>query len=73
MGLFLTEDGHFQGWLAAFLCCCAAVSDDESPYEKERSRRKLHTESNKMEFAMALIQQQHLHALKSVTNNHYRS
>ena len=42
MGLFVTEDGHFQGWLAAFLCCCAAVSDDESPIEKERSRRRFH-------------------------------
>lgn len=41
MGLFLTEDGRFQGWLAAFLCCCAAVAEDESPYEKDRSRRKL--------------------------------
>ena len=37
MGLFLTADGHFQGWLAALLCCCA-VSQDESPYEKKRER-----------------------------------
>lgn len=40
MGLFLTADGHYQGWLAAFLCCCAALSDDEHPIEKDRSRRK---------------------------------
>ena len=40
MGLFVTEDGHFQGWLAAFLCCCAAVTEDESPIEKDRERER---------------------------------
>ena len=43
MGLFVTEDGHFQGWLAAFLCCCAAVTEDEHPIERGRSRRKSST------------------------------
>lgn len=34
MGVFVTDEGRFQGWLAALLCCCAAVSEDEYPMEK---------------------------------------
>ena len=41
MGLFVAENGHYQGWLAAFLCCCAALNDDEYPIEKDGSRRKV--------------------------------
>ncbi|QIX00854.1 hypothetical protein AMS68_006371 [Peltaster fructicola] len=39
MGLFITEDGqHYKGWLAALLCCCAAVNSDEHPAEWSRSQ-----------------------------------
>ncbi|KAF2719328.1 hypothetical protein K431DRAFT_114619 [Polychaeton citri CBS 116435] len=38
MGLFVSEDGQYQGWLAALLCCCAAVNEDEAPIERGRSR-----------------------------------
>ena len=37
MGLFVAGDGHYQGWLAAFLCCCAAVDVDEHPVEKSKA------------------------------------
>jgi hypothetical protein len=42
MGLFVTSEGHYQGWLAALLCCCAAVTEDEDPVEraKDKLRRK---------------------------------
>lgn len=41
MGLFVADDGHYQGWLAALLCCWAALSEDEHPIEKQKiSRRK---------------------------------
>nr|POF12648.1 hypothetical protein CFP56_09800 [Quercus suber] len=33
MGLISLKDGHFQGWLAAFLCCCAVVDEDEDHVE----------------------------------------
>ncbi|TKA78912.1 hypothetical protein B0A55_03914 [Friedmanniomyces simplex] len=38
MGLFVAQDGRYQGWLAALLCCIAAVGDDEYPIEKEQLR-----------------------------------
>lgn len=34
MGLFVNEDGHVRGWLAALLCCWAAMGDDETYGEK---------------------------------------
>ncbi|KAF2213310.1 hypothetical protein CERZMDRAFT_105937 [Cercospora zeae-maydis SCOH1-5] len=34
MGLFVHEDGHVRGWLAALLCCWAAFGDDETYGEK---------------------------------------
>ncbi|KAM3423774.1 hypothetical protein BST61_g1178 [Cercospora zeina] len=34
MGLFVHEDGHVRGWLAALLCCWAAFGDDETCGEK---------------------------------------
>ncbi|KAK0870273.1 hypothetical protein LTS02_002539 [Friedmanniomyces endolithicus] len=39
MGLFVARNGQYQGWLAALLCCIAAVGDDESPVERERRSR----------------------------------
>jgi hypothetical protein len=39
MGLFLTSDGHWKGWLGALLCCCA-VSQDESPHARECERSR---------------------------------
>ncbi|KAK0276087.1 hypothetical protein LTR91_008513 [Friedmanniomyces endolithicus] len=41
MGLFVARNGHYQGWLAALLCCIAAVGDDESPEERERRTRTI--------------------------------
>ena len=41
MGLLVTEDGHYQGWLAALLCCCAAVNEDEHPLEMAKTRCEL--------------------------------
>ena len=41
MGLFVAEDGRYQGWLAAFLCCCAAVDVDEHPTKENRPRREM--------------------------------
>ncbi|SMQ54717.1 unnamed protein product [Zymoseptoria tritici ST99CH_3D7] len=38
MGLFVAGDGHYKGWLAALLCCCAAVTEDEYPVGKRRER-----------------------------------
>ncbi|KAK4631728.1 hypothetical protein CLAFUW4_02887 [Fulvia fulva] len=35
MGVLVREDGHFRSWLAALLCCCAAVNEDEHPLEKK--------------------------------------
>ena len=42
MGLFAHEDGHMRGWLAALLCCWAAMGDDETYKEKKSTQRKLH-------------------------------
>ncbi|KAF2165063.1 hypothetical protein M409DRAFT_55963 [Zasmidium cellare ATCC 36951] len=39
MGLFVSDDGHYQGWLAALLCCWAALSEDEHPIEKKKISR----------------------------------
>jgi hypothetical protein len=39
MGLFLTEDGHYQSWYSALLCCAFAVGRDEDPAEIERDKR----------------------------------
>ncbi|KAK3671636.1 hypothetical protein LTR78_008559 [Recurvomyces mirabilis] len=38
MGLFVAQDGYYQGWLATLLCCFAAVGEDEHPAELDRSR-----------------------------------
>jgi len=38
MGLLVDDDGHYRGWLAAFLCCCAAMNEDEYPSERERDK-----------------------------------
>lgn len=42
MGLFTTEDGRYQGWLAALLCCCAALNDDEYPKERNTAKGQLY-------------------------------
>ncbi|KAK5734266.1 hypothetical protein LTR17_009097 [Elasticomyces elasticus] len=34
MGLFVAQDGRYQGWLAALLCCMLAVDEDELPVKK---------------------------------------
>ncbi|KAK5700636.1 hypothetical protein LTR97_005153 [Elasticomyces elasticus] len=34
MGLFVAQDGRYQGWLAALLCCVLAVDEDELPVKK---------------------------------------
>lgn len=34
MGLFVDRRGHYRGWLASFLCCCAALTEDEYPHER---------------------------------------
>jgi hypothetical protein len=38
MGLLVDDNGHYRGWLAAFLCCCAAMNEDEYPSERERDK-----------------------------------
>jgi hypothetical protein len=38
MGLLVDDNGHYRGWLAAFLCCCAAMNEDEYPRERERDK-----------------------------------
>ncbi|KXL44336.1 MAG: hypothetical protein FE78DRAFT_32747 [Acidomyces sp. 'richmondensis'] len=38
MGLFVSPDGHYRGWLAGLLCCCAAVTEDENSTEGGVSR-----------------------------------
>jgi hypothetical protein len=38
MGLLVNDNGHYRGWLAAFLCCCAAMNEDEYPSERERDK-----------------------------------
>ncbi|KXS98716.1 hypothetical protein AC578_10498 [Pseudocercospora eumusae] len=40
MSLFVDGDGHLRGWLAAFLCCWAAVGDDEYGLEKKSTKAK---------------------------------
>ncbi|EME47865.1 hypothetical protein DOTSEDRAFT_69705 [Dothistroma septosporum NZE10] len=37
MGVFVRDDGTFRSWLAALLCCCAALNEDEHPIEKQTS------------------------------------
>ncbi|KAK4892598.1 hypothetical protein LTR27_008874 [Elasticomyces elasticus] len=37
MGLFVAQDGRYQGWLAALLCCMLAVDEDELPVKKATS------------------------------------
>lgn len=41
MGLLVSDDGHYQGWLAALLCCCAALDGDDNPAEREKERSRL--------------------------------
>lgn len=36
MGLIVDENGHYRGWLASFLCCCAALNEDEYPSERKK-------------------------------------
>jgi hypothetical protein len=38
MGLLVKDNGHYRGWLAAFLCCCAAMNEDEYPSQRERDK-----------------------------------
>jgi len=38
MGLLVDDNGQYRGWLAAFLCCCAALNEDEYPNERERDK-----------------------------------
>lgn len=38
MGLLVDDSGHYRGWLAAFLCCCAALNEDEYPSEREKNK-----------------------------------
>jgi hypothetical protein len=38
MGLLVDDNGHYRGWLAAFLCCCAAMNEDEYPSERDRDK-----------------------------------
>ena len=40
MGLIVDENGHYRGWLASFLCCCAAVNEDEYPSERKKDREQ---------------------------------
>lgn len=40
MGLFVSNDGYYKGWLAALLCCCAAVNSDEHPVELYKPQRE---------------------------------
>lgn len=35
MGLIIDDRGHYRGWLASFLCCCAALTEDEHPKERD--------------------------------------
>jgi hypothetical protein len=36
MGLIVDENGQYRGWLASFLCCCAALTEDEYPSERKK-------------------------------------
>ncbi|KAK3116432.1 hypothetical protein LTR53_003225 [Teratosphaeriaceae sp. CCFEE 6253] len=45
MGLFVAQDGHYRGWLAALLCCIAGVGDDEHPAERVHARPTPSTEA----------------------------
>lgn len=40
MGLFVDENGHYTGWLASFLCCFAALTEDEYPAERNKQNAK---------------------------------
>ncbi|KAM0712374.1 hypothetical protein Q7P37_011469 [Cladosporium fusiforme] len=35
MGLAVDEHGRYRGWLASFLCCCFALTEDEHPKDRE--------------------------------------
>ncbi|KAF2768283.1 hypothetical protein EJ03DRAFT_123395 [Teratosphaeria nubilosa] len=43
MGLFVADDGHYQGWLAALLCCCAALTEDEHPIDRSKNASRSST------------------------------
>jgi hypothetical protein len=38
MGLIVDENGHYRGWLASILCCCAALNEDEYPAERKKDK-----------------------------------
>lgn len=40
MGLIVDENGHYRGWLASILCCCAALTEDEYPSERKKDNTK---------------------------------
>jgi hypothetical protein len=38
MGLIVDDNGHYRGWLASILCCCAALNEDEYPAERKKDK-----------------------------------
>jgi len=66
MGLFVAQDGYYQGWLATLLCCFAAVGEDEHPAELDRSRgmfprNEPSTYVDTLQPLLALLSVQHNH------------
>jgi len=68
MGLFVAQDGRYRGWLAALLCCFAAVGDDEHPSEKDRSRRTIPTEIQLLSWTNADEYSDHARGERSTTD-----